>query len=181
MNILYFGKYLKRFRDIFSLLGDANTVLDLCFGDTHIAELCRKHHKQWIGYDLNKSFVDYAVSNNYQAFCKDILNEATFPKSDAVIMVGSLYHFHLNLDELFHKIFQSSSLFIISEPVRNLSSMNGIVGYVAKKSAKVGKGDEAFRFTEQSLIANLELYRKKYQYTYEVISIDRDMVIKVKI
>src|SRR6185369_996859 len=42
MNLLYSGKYYRRFTDIVDSMGSGvSSVCDLCFGDTVIAEWCR--------------------------------------------------------------------------------------------------------------------------------------------
>lgn len=179
LNVIYLGLYRSRFKKITYLLKGTDSVVDLCFGDIYIAKYCKKHNINWIGYDLNPSFVDYAIKKGYNACCKDILSIDSFPKCSVCIIQGSLYHFNSNLNELFTLIFNSTNRIIISEPIRNLSSEDGLIGQIAKKSANVGKGNEVFRFTKETFIQMLEEYRYRNDFEYTVVYQGRDIVVDI--
>lgn len=153
MNIIYLGKYEQRFNIVTNLLNpkDDKTVIELCFGDTLIAEWCKLNNIKWIGFDINEKFIKKAKSKGYNAQYKDILNLENLPKSDSVVIMGSLYQFSENLGNLVNCVMNSTSQFIISEPISNLANKDNFIGYLAKKSTKVGNGNETFRYNYDSL------------------------------
>jgi hypothetical protein len=181
MNLLYSARYNHRFKDIFSRISDSDSsVLDLCFGDTYIAEKCREQGKKWQGYDLNESFVRNAVKKGFNAEVKDLLKLKEFPRTDVCIMSGSLYHFNDALDDVLSKMLNCAPKVIISEPIKNISSQKGLPGKFAQIFTDAGKGSEAFRFNEKSFIEMLDKYSGKYNFSYTVISVDRDILVEIK-
>ncbi len=184
MNILYTGGYRARFDFIKKFIHShqISSVLELCFGDIDIATYCRKSDVKWIGYDINRHFVKLASTQGFDAHCGDIsAADFIFPKSDLCIMAGSLYHFAPSeLEPLFTKIFQSADQFLISEPVMNLSDRPGLIGYLAKRSANVGKGYEAFRYDEAKLTMNLKMISSNLNLNYEKLgTFKKDLVVLV--
>lgn len=178
MNILYGFKYKKRFHNVVNLfLPDDKSILELCFGDIFIAEYCDVHHLSWMGLDINSGFVSYAKEKGYNAILGDI-QEFEFPQVDTIIMIGSLYHFINDIEHILEKMLKSGKKIIISEPIKNLSN-HQVIGIFAKKAANAGKGDEEFRFNEQTFIDTLNQYTDKLNFTYQVISKDRDILVEL--
>ena len=68
---------------------------------------------------------------------------------------------------------------ILSEPVINLSSQKSIIASIAHFLTNAGNGNESFRFTENSLLSFLEKYQHEIGYTFEVVSVKRDMLILI--
>ena len=153
MNMIYLGKYNQRFRIVTNLLNlkKDKTIVELCFGDTLIANWCRLNNLVWVGFDINDEFIKNARSKGFNAQYKDILKFEDLPKSDVVILMGSLYQFNKRLNDLISSIMKSTNKFIVSEPIINLASKNNIIGYFAKRLTKVGKGNEIFRYDYDSL------------------------------
>lgn len=182
MNLLYRGKYKNRFDDIINMLDDNDAkVLELCFGDVYIADHCLATSRQWVGLDINDSFVSGAVRKGYDAMQADLVTCDSFPQSDVCIIAGSLYHFNDTIYELFAKMLDSAKhKILISEPVSNLSSRPGIIGRIAKKSANAGRRNEKFRFSEDTLIETMERMKAEFGFHYEIISKKRDMLIEIK-
>ena len=184
MNLLYLGKYKTRFDHIINQISGFppnTTILELCFGDTVIAEYCKKIRYNWKGLDINKNFVFFAQKRGYDAYLEDLTITNSLPKADVCIMMGSLYHFHPNEFSLLQKILNSCDLLIISEPVVNLSSTPGIVGYLSRKAAGVGKGDEAFRFKKSSLLEMLKRNSESLNYeTLLIKDLGKDLLIVIK-
>ena len=126
-------------------------VVELCFGDIYVAKWCKANGIDYTGFDINKHFINNAKRQGYCVEFMNLRNASLIPYSDVVVMMGSLYHFHDILNELINKIMESSPSLIISEPVSNLAQRKGILGYIARKTTRVGNNDEAFRFNENSL------------------------------
>ncbi|MBI2612561.1 class I SAM-dependent methyltransferase [Candidatus Kaiserbacteria bacterium] len=181
MWLLYLGKYRKRFTRITDLLRESDkTVLELCFGDIYIAEYCKAHSKKWIGYDISEHFVTYARRIGFDARREDISLLAKFPENDVCVMIGSLYHFHKELRELFGKILHAAPRFILSEPVINWTNKGGFLSSLARLFTGAGKGHESFRFDEASLIETLEALKRELRFDYKVVHKDRDMVVEIR-
>jgi hypothetical protein len=183
MNVLYRGKYKQRFAPIIDqikLLPYNSKILELCFGDVVIAEHCKRNRYEWTGLDINKSFVKYAQKQGYFAQAADLTTVLTLPSADLSIIIGSLYHFHSNTQQILGKILQASDQVIISEPVLNLSSSKGIIGAIAKRSANAGKGNELFRYTRSSFLDMVQTQSGVLNFQYEILSDQgKDLIVKL--
>ena len=75
---------------------------------------------------------------------------------------------------------QSCNRFIISEPIKNLSSNPGLLGWIARKSANAGQGDEVFRFSELTLIDKInEISHGRYTIINHGIS-GKDIILELR-
>lgn len=153
MQLLYKGKYMERFDPIKKILIERKPkeLIELCFGDTVIAEFCKKNKIDWRGVDLNENFVERARKKGFDAVRMDIDIQSEIPKSDAKLMMGSLYHFQKDAIPFLLNVLSSSQLFILNEPVKNLSQKK-ITANLAGKLSDAGKGAENFRFTKEHLL-----------------------------
>ena len=179
MGLLYKGNYNKRFEHITPLIS-GKSVTEICFGDTIIADFCIKNDLIWTGIDINENFVKKALKKRYKAELADIQKLDKFPLGDTCILSGSLYHFHEETEGLFKKMLDCSPLIIISEPVINLTTNKGIIGKLAKASATINGKKQPFRYTHDSLIAELNLLSKKLTFNYKVIEqFNKDLIIVI--
>jgi hypothetical protein len=179
MNLLYGGKYHRRFTNIVDSIGSGvSSVCDLCFGDTVIAEWCRSHDIRWVGVDLNHHFCEHAWRLGFNVLEGDIFS-LPLPDADVFVMAGSLYHFHARIGDFFDLVFRHTGRLLLSEPVRNLSSRQGLIGWWARQSANPGDGDATFRYNEQSLFETLSKQQRRAGLKYRVLSVDRDALIEV--
>ncbi len=180
MSLLYSGKYYQRFGTILKLIS-GKKVTELCFGDTIIAEYWRKKSIEWKGIDINEIFVTNALKKGLSAEQTDILRIAKLPSADTCIICGSLYHFNANLESLFTKMLECAPLIIISEPVLNLSNNKGIIGKLAKASARVNGKHQPFRFTEDTLLAALNNLKEKLKFEYTIVDrFEKDLIIVIR-
>ncbi len=180
MNALYGGKYRQRFRDVIDVLGtDTRSVCDLCFGDTVVADWCRDHGIAWTGVDLNPTFCATARRRGHQVVHGGLF-AVDLPAADVFVMSGSLYHFHHQLPELFDRIWAKTSRLVLSEPVRNLSSQPGLVGWWARRSANAGAGHAEFRFTERTLLEAIRREQERHALDYRVVSVGRDALVELR-
>jgi hypothetical protein len=102
------------------------------------------------------------------------------PESDVCLMMGSLYHFYPDLKQLFEKIRRSSRRFILSEPVVNLTNQKGLIGKLAQKLTNAGKGEETFRFDENSLLETIKSWQKDYDFDYQIMGRGKDEIIEIR-
>ena len=168
MNVLYGGKYKARFEAVISQLKvlpikDA-AILELCFGDTYIADWCIKAGYTWKGIDINQHFVSEARKHGYDAYFEDLSLGEALPQANVCVMMGSLYHFHPNEYSLLKKMFAAATYVIISEPVSNLSSKKGVIGFLARRAANAGKGNEEFRYDTASFLKTITTYSNELNY-----------------
>ena len=180
MNVLYAGGYRRRFQRLLDRLGDdVHSVCELCFGDTLLADGCRARGITWIGLDVNHGFCERARRQGHDAREGD-LRVLEFPPADVYVMAGSLYHFHQDLGWLLARVLASSRRFVLSEPVRNLSSTAGVLGKWAARSANPGTGDAGFRYDEQTLLHALREQRARLGFQLEVVSRHRDIIVEMR-
>lgn len=180
MSILYRGLYRQRFTAIVDLFNDADrSILEICFGDIHIASHCLRTGRNWKGLDFNASFVEYAITKGFDAQLCDITKVDMLPKSDICIMGGSMYHFHTSVKRILSLMLASAPVVIISEPVKNITSMNGGIGILAALASNAGKGAEHFRYNHQTFIDMLDQLSKQLFFTSEIIDEGRDILVKI--
>ena len=184
MSIIYVGNYKNRFLKIIQVIKEQTpkTVLELCFGDTFIADYCYKNSISWQGIDINGNFVKRARKKGFDSICSDILLVDSFIKNDMCIISGSLYHFNPEQRvNLFQKMFSSTNKILISEPINNLSENKGLVGYIAKRSANAGNGHTYFRYNKQSLKTVLDELSVYFSFTYKIIGfVKKDMIVLIE-
>jgi hypothetical protein len=178
MNLLYLGRYQRRFRDIINVLEQKDRhIVELCFGDIFIAEYCKQSARHWVGYDINEAFVNYALKHGHNAVRTDILSLESLPKADVLIFAGSLYHFNQNMHKIWQLMTSCASKIILSEPIKNITSIKNFVGKIGARATMVRDGAEGFRFDRGSLIEMLDCYKETYNFTYEIISEKKDILI----
>jgi hypothetical protein len=167
MNLLYFGKYRARFHPIIEHLKKLPAgahVVELCFGDTYIADCCKKAGLMWAGFDMNDQFVRHAQKAGHQAVFQDLSLSMALPKADICIMIGSFYHFYQEAGTMLSKMFQVADTVVISEPVLTFSNSGGLVGLLAKRSANAGRGAEKFRYNQSSFLTMLREHESTVKY-----------------
>lgn len=175
MTVLYRGGYRDRFRSVLELLDGAATVCELCFGDTILAEACRDRGIRWTGVDINPGFCARAGERGFPVVEGDVL-EVELPAAEAYVMAGSLYHFHDRLGELLDRVFEHTSRFVLSEPVRNLSSTSGPLGWTARRLSDPGDGGGRFRYDEEGLRGALEEECGVRGLSWRVEDVGRDLL-----
>lgn len=180
MNLLYKGAYRERFTNIIELVHpETRSLCELCFGDTFIAEWCRSKGIQWTGIDINHRLCDRARKLGFNALQGDI-SSLELPEADVYVMAGALYHFHRDLSSLFNSILHRTNRFILLEPVRNLSSEPGVIGWWARRSANPGTGHAAFRYDKQSLLAAVHEQQRRIGFELRLVSCDRDLLLDIQ-
>ncbi len=180
MNVLYLGRYRQRFQDIKGVIApEDRQIIELCFGDIYIAEYCKKSLRQWTGYDINDVFVNYALERGHKAVNADILSLKKLPHADVLVFAGSLYHFNENLHHLWQLMTSCATKIILSEPIKNITSAKNFIGKIGARASAVRNGAEAFRFERDSLIQMLDCFQEIYNFTYEIVSEKKDILIVI--
>jgi len=178
MNMLYLGRYRQRFKDITNeLKPEDNNIVEFCFGDIFIASYCKKTARHWVGYDINDVFVNYALKRGYNAVRADVLSLESLPAADVLIFAGSLYHFHENMHKIWQLMTSCAPKIILSEPIKNITAIKNFVGKIGARATAVQDGAEAFRFDRGSLIEMLDSLKEPYNFTYEIVSEKKDILI----
>ncbi len=165
-KILYNKNYVKRYKEIGKEAKDLE-VLDLCCGDCKLSNFIRNYR----GIDFNKNFVEAINKKNINIELRDISSQ-NIPKSECIIMQGSLYQFIPNHEKIIKRILNESiKKAIISEPYINMaSSKNRILAFIGKLFTKTSKMHEK-RFTKKELIVLF----KKYE-ANKIIDLGRDIM-----
>jgi len=182
LNILYWGKYKNRFDIILGFLSPKNDkkVMELCFGDIYIAEWCKINSIEWIGVDINPNFVSFAKKKKYNCSIKDLSKFPILPKSNTTLIIGSLYHFNLQLDDFIDYVMNYTNRLLISEPIYNLSNQNSILGYIARRSTKVSKEKHSFRYNLKTIREKIKKINEGKYRCIELLKNDREIIIEIK-
>ncbi|MCK4351964.1 glycosyltransferase [candidate division WOR-3 bacterium] len=170
MRFLYKKEYRKRLETISQEIGDLS-VLDLCCGTCGIYRYLKT--KDYLGLDINERFIRFAKASGIKVKYTDIENDDWPKDRDCIIIIGSLYQFIPQHEDIIKKAFHSArKKVIICEPILNwTSSNNKIVSFIAKKVQKGGEKQFQARFTERTL---LKVY-KKYK-TKKIIPLGKDLL-----
>ncbi len=183
MNVLYLGGHRRRFHAVTALLEDIrlnSRILELCFGDTYIADYCRGSGYRWEGLDINRQFVERAQKLGYDARYADLTMLEKLPQAEVCVMMGAFYHFHLQAERMLAQMFQAADTVVISEPVSNLASQKGLIGFLARRAANAGKGNEQFRYDQATLVALLQ--ENRHRLNYSIVSAQRrgkELIVKL--
>ncbi len=180
LRILYRGQYRDRFSRACQQLRETDrTVLELCFADVVVADYCRRHAMAWIGIDQSDAFVAYARRHRFDARQADLLLPAKLPRCDVCVMMGSLYQFKGELENLFFRIKACSSRLVLSEPVTNWAHAKGLRRLLAACFTCAEPHADLFRFTEPSLVQTLTALQCDVGFEYRVVHTARDMLVEV--
>ncbi|MEI7590844.1 MAG: hypothetical protein WCJ49_05985, partial [Deltaproteobacteria bacterium] len=68
---------------------------------------------------------------------------------------------------------------ILSEPIKNITSAKNFIGKIGARASAVRNGAEAFRFERDSLIQMLDCFQEIYNFTYEIVSEKKDILIVI--
>lgn len=164
MNLIYFGKYKSRFKEITNIIEsiNPNSVLELCFADIKVARFCKSQKIRWKGIDINQNFVTFAKKKYFNVQKQDInmfdFNSESF---DLVLIIGSLYHFRKNLDSFLHKIFISTDKLLISEPTTTLTQNYPRLKNIFYFLSGIENTLDFERYTNETLKKDLEKFCNK--------------------
>lgn len=158
MIALYGRHYAARYRAVSDCVPDDSSVLDLCCGPGILFDRYLKHKNvDYNGLDINKGFIDRIQKHGGKAQTWDLRSETPLPTADVVIMQASLYQFLPDPGPalvLGRMLRAARRRVVIAEPIRNLADSSiPLLAALARRQTNPGHGDQAERFTEQSLDA----------------------------
>jgi hypothetical protein len=80
------------------------------------------------------------------------------PESDVSIMIGSLYQFKEDFDQVLDLMLSNSGVAVISEPTTNVANSNSVLKFLVGLTTRTGYGAENFRFTKLEFETLIETY-----------------------
>lgn len=161
MLVLYGRHYFSRYRAISQLIPEGASVLDVCCGPGILySRYLSKKRVSYMGLDMNKGFVERLKAAGVDARLWDLRNVEALPSADYVVMEASLYHFLPNAAPIVDRMLDASRRqVIIAEPIANLATSRvGILAKLGRRFTDSGHGEEALRFTEETLDALFSKY-----------------------
>ncbi|WP_327114915.1 class I SAM-dependent methyltransferase [Nocardia sp. NBC_01730] len=154
MRALYGRHYTARYRAIAELIPEGASAIDLCCGPAtlYTRYLCHKS-VAYTGLDLNERFVARVAAAGGRGKVWNLRSDDALPPADYVIMQASLYHFLPEPRSVIDRMLAAATKqVIVAEPVRNLATSNNpVLATIGKRFTDAGDGEQAHRFTEQTL------------------------------
>lgn len=169
MQILYGNNFLKKY-ELVAREAAALTVLDVCCGDCFLSKYI--DHDKYQGIDVNQAFITYGRRLGLNLSLINVAKDE-WPAAECIVILGSLYQFIPNHEEIISKAFRiAQRRVIISEPIINLAqSKNNFIAGVARHLTSPGVDSSQERFNRSSLMT---LYKKHG--ASKVFDIGREMV-----
>ena len=153
-----YGKYFKDYQVVFSLIpNNSRKVVELCFGDTYLANICKKNQIDWTGYDISDYFVGKAKKDNFNAIKANLHEYKIDASCDVIIISRSLYQFKNILDLFFENLLKCSKNIIVCESLNSFgNSKNKYFRTIAKYLTHSGDSDHVFRYNEESILEDID-------------------------
>jgi hypothetical protein len=160
LRLLYRNKQEDRFTAIFDFceLHQIRSIVELCFADTQVADWAYLTNRDWQGFDISSVAVRRASKLGYRANECDVKKLLMLPESDVSIMIGSLYQFKEDFDQVLDLMLSNSGVAIISEPTTNVANSNSVLKFLVGLTTRTGYGAENFRFTKLEFETLIETY-----------------------
>lgn len=153
--------YAKRYEAIKDLIENNSSVADICCGDCKIFDYLRDKKVDYLGLDFNPYFIKAVNKRGIKARVFNI-QEDEIPKSDYILIQGSLYQFFPKHNQVLQKLFDAATKYlIVSEAIKNYAdSKSKIISFIAKMLNNPGDGIKPYRFNINTLKETLEPFRK---------------------
>lgn len=137
-----------RYSIVGGLIAPGTSVLDLCCGDARLFTHCLKNRDcNYIGLDLSLAMAPHTVRHR---LVRANVRTVDFPVSDYVVMMGSLYHFYPETEELLSKMRNSARrTVIIVEQIQ--SAITSLPHWLSRFLSDPGNGSGDFRFKRSDL------------------------------
>ena len=161
LKLSYKGGYRKRYEAVSSFIKEGSSVVDVCCGDCRIYDYLKNKRVNYTGLDFNTCFVNWANNRGIPARQFNIYNDE-IPRSDYVLMMGSLCQFIPKHPQILDKLFKSAIRYlVISEPVMNYTqSRYKAVSIIATLLSDPGDGPKKYRFDKNTFNEAIAPFRR---------------------
>lgn len=151
---LSFGSRLKaRYFNLQKHIPANSNLLELCMGDAFLyLNYLKQKNINYTCVDVNTAFINSAKKKGINCLQMNVETEE-IPKSDYILMQGSLYHFIPHQKQIIQKLLDACNKeLIISENIKNLSNHNSALkSYLGKIISNAGYGQSKIKFTKSLL------------------------------
>lgn len=181
MRISYGRHYSERYTALEKHIPSNAHVLELCMGDAFLYHNhLRQKNVRYSCADINPVFVKAAKRRGIDAQRIDLFKDE-IPKSDYVLVQGSLYHFIDNPYFILKKLLDATNKkLIISEPVDNLSnSSSSLKASLGAFLSNAGSGQSRIKYTRQSIRETFHSLDYCIE-TWEELPENREVIIVLK-
>jgi len=145
VRLMYRKHYTKRYEAITSLIDSNSSVLDVCCGDSKLYFYLRGKNVDYLGLDLNPTFVRVSKRSGIQARMFDLYKDVP-PKKDFVVIQASLYQFIPDHNEILQKLFSAAKRYlIVAEPIRSYAQSKWKVVSLLGKLLNNPAGDGIYK------------------------------------
>jgi len=158
LKVLYGNIFDERFQCVVTRIpSSTQSVLDICCGTGIIFERYLKiKNLHYTGLDLNKNLLKRVKKNGGNAIYMRLPGK--LPKADVILMMGSLYHFRGQENNIVDRMIEASrTKVIILEPVQNLLTSD-FFGFLGKCATYIQGTSSAHRLNEPQLKAIFQRY-----------------------
>lgn len=172
--------YTDRYRAIADIIPKNSSIIDVCCGDCRLYNFLKSRYVDYLGLDFNKNFIMEAKKKGIKGTLFNIYIDE-IPRTDYVIMQGSLYQFIPNHAWVLNKLYDAAGkCLIISEPVKNYaSSRSRFVSLIAKMLNNPGDGIKVNRFNISTLKEAMRPYERNIVKEFYITSgIEYVVVVK---
>lgn len=180
IKLSYKRFYHERYAAVGDLIAEGSSVVDICCGDCKIWNFLRGKSVRYLGLDFNPYFVKAAREKGIDARIFDIYKDEV-PPADYLLMLGSLYQFIPQHQQVIEKLLRSKCKYlIISEAVRNYAhSRSKIVAALARMLNNPGDGVKKYRFTPDTFKEALRPWRNNIIQEFPAAD-NRDYVVVMR-
>ena len=177
MRILYRGDYGKKYELVAEQVPEGASVVDLCCGDCQIYPLLKRKGCDYIGLDINPSFVQWGRDKGIEVRLWDV-EAMDIPEADVICIQSALYHFIPHDKKLLERMLSKArKRVIISEPVDNWTQIAlKPLHRVAIMLTQVSGKSFAKRHNEESLAA---LLKDIPEHRISRVRIPRELIIVI--
>ena len=162
VRLSYRGRYRARYSSVSELIPEGVRIVDYCCGDAEIYNAYLKNRDvDYLGLDFNSRFIPALQKKGVPCKYFNLLTDSSID-ADYSLMMASLYQFIPEHGKIVDKILPSTSLLIISEPVKNLAqSQSSLARKLANWLNNPGDGQKKYRFTSRSFKEFIQKYEDR--------------------
>jgi trans-aconitate methyltransferase len=156
---------------IADLIPTGTSVLELCCGPaTLYHRFLRTKNVRYTGLDISPNFINDLNKRGGHGIIRDLRSDQALPPADFVIIQGALYFFLPDPTALIGRMLAAAARgIIIAESIHNLSSSSiPLLAKLANRLAGAVEGEQATRFTEETLDKLFEDYPPQLKRSFKI-------------